>query len=504
MALTEPAQLYTAAQSRAIDRCAIEEHGLPGPLLMARAARAALRELLQRWPAPELLQVLCGPGNNGGDGLLLAVLAAGKAIPVKVYLVDGEPRSDDAKLALARLKGAGVTAMAFSTDVLETRGVVVDGMLGTGISGEPRAAYRAAISAINSMALPVMALDVPSGLDADTGAPASEVVHASATVSFISGKRGLYSAAGPDCAGERLLDDLEVPAEAYAAAGETVEVLSLEHELRKLPPLRPSTHKGAMGRCLILGGDRGMGGAVLLAAEAALRCGSGLLRVATRDEYVAPLLARTPEAMATPVRGYPEVQPLIPWADAVVVGPGLGSAPWGEQLLHAALNPAESDDRQPAPLLLDADALNLLARDANWQLPARAVITPHPGEAARLLGCSTADVQADRFAAVAALLERGPGAVLLKGHGTLVATNDATSSGISLCVDGNPGMASGGMGDVLSGMAGALLARGLEVGVALRLACVLHAAAGDAAAMRRGQTSLLASDLAAELGALLP
>ena len=496
MALTEPVALYTAEQSRAVDHCAITGHELPGTLLMARAARAAFRELLRRWPSPSLVQVLVGPGNNGGDGLLLALLADGRGIPTRIVLVDGEPRSDDAQRAMQRVRAAGLQVESFTPEALLAGGVLVDAMLGTGIEGPPRVAYATAIDAVNARGLPVLALDVPSGLNADTGACGAQVVRAAVTVSFITGKRGLYTGLGPDCAGERVLDDLEVPAAAYAAAGKTVELLRLEQVRGLLPPLAPSTHKGHLGRCLLIGGERGMGGAVLLAAEAALRCGVGLLRVATREEHVGPLLTRTPEAMATAVRGYSELEALLPWADTLIVGPGLGQEPWGEQMLSAALASGK-------PMLLDADALNLLAGhgsgDVSWTLPPDCIITPHPGEAARLLGVDPAVVQADRFAAGDALLAHGPGAVILKGHGSLVVTPDSTA----ICASGNPGMASGGMGDVLSGIAGALLAQGLTPAAAARLGCALHGEAADLAARERGQRTLLASDLAPRLGALL-
>lgn len=491
MAWHKPRRLYSAAESRAVDRCAIDRHGLPGILLMERAARAALRALLRRWPQPDLLQVLCGPGNNGGDGLFLAALARERGIEARVFLVDGEPRSDDARAAAGRAGAAGLEQRPFDAAALEPRGIVVDGMLGTGIRGAPRPAYAAAIAAVNALGRPLLALDVPSGVDGDSGAVAGEALRADLTVSFITAKRGLWTGLGPDHAGTRLLDDLDVPPAAFAAAA-GIEVLELARERAQLAPLASAAHKGHFGRCLLLGGERGMGGAVLLAAESALRSGLGLLRVATREEHLAPLLARRPEAMVSAVRGRPELEPLLDWADAIVVGPGLGQGPWGEQLLQAAL-------QAQRPLLLDADALNLLARDAGWTLPPGCLLTPHPGEAARLLGTQAAQVQGDRFAAAQRLAGRSRGAVILKGNGSLVAGSGA----LALCADGNPGMASGGMGDVLSGIGGALLAQGLAPEAAARLACVLHACAGDAAARERGPRALLASDLCAALGGLL-
>ena len=487
----QPRFLYTAEQSRAVDRCAIEEHGLPGPLLMARAARAAFERLLERVPQPELLQVLCGPGNNGGDGLLLAMLAQGRGIPVRVYLVDGPPRTDDARQAAARARRAGIAPRRFEAAALEARGVVVDAMLGTGIRGAPRAPYREAIAAVNASGAPVLALDVPSGVDADTGAVAAEAVRATWTLSFITAKRGLFTARGPQQAGARWVDDLAVPRAAFAAAGGACAVLALDEERRHIPGRALDAHKGHFGRCLLVGGDHGMGGAVILAAEGALRCGVGLARVATRAEHIAPLLARLPACMVSAVAHRNDIAPLLAWADAVVIGPGLGAAPWGEQMLHAALASAR-------PLLVDADALRLIAQRPS-PLPAGSVLTPHPGEAAALLGTSSAAIQADRCRAAATLARTYAATVVLKGQGSLVAGD----AGLAMSLSGNPGMASGGMGDVLSGIIGSFLAQGVPADAAARLGTELHAVAADRAAQRVGRIALLPMDVIAELGALL-
>jgi NAD(P)H-hydrate epimerase len=483
-----PLRLYTAAQSRAVDREAIDAHGLSGPQLMARAARAAFALLLAQQPEPgaepELLQVLCGPGNNGGDGLLLAMLARGRGIATRVLLIDGAPRSTDAIAAAARAESAGVELEHYQAGSLVDGGVIVDAMLGTGITGELRCEYREVIACVNAMQAPVLALDVPSGINSDTGAVCGAAVRASWTLSFITAKRGLYTGAGPEYAGACFFDDLEVPPEACAVAGECYDVLELDRELAFLPARLPGAHKGHFGRCLVIGGDYGMGGAIILAAEAALRTGAGLVRVATREAHVAAILARRPEAMVSAVDHRNALMPLLEWADAVVVGPGLGQDVWGEQMLHASLEVAK-------PLLLDADALNLLARQGPRSLPPGSVMTPHPGEAARLLGVGTGEVQDDRFAAAEQLAAVWAATVILKGNGSLL----AGSHRHALCLDGNPGMASGGMGDVLSGIAGGLLAQGMSAQQAAALALVLHAQAGDVAAASVGERALLATDL---------
>lgn len=488
--------LYTAEQSRAIDAYAIQSCQLPGPLLMARAARAAFARLLSKVPRPERVQILCGPGNNGGDGLLVAVLAKARGIPTRVFLVDGEPRTADAQAAATRARAAGILLEPFAVESLDDSGVAVDAMLGTGISGPLRPPYREAIERLDSLALPILALDVPSGIDADTGRVQGAAVRASWTISFITAKRGLFTAAGPDHTGELSLDDLEVPPVAYGAAtdlgGGVCDVMTLEAAAAALPTRFAAAHKGSFGRLLLVGGERGMGGAIILAAEAALRTGVGLVAAATRPEHVSALLARVPECMVSAVNHRNDLEHLLDWADAIAVGPGLGRQPWGEQMLRASLATGK-------PLLMDADALNLLGTRPTLSVPAGCVVTPHPGEAARLLGCSTQEVQADRFAAAAQLAKLGCGAVVLKGNGSLVASAD----GLALCAAGNPGMASGGMGDILSGIIGGLLAQGLSAAEAARLGTILHATAGDCAAHSVGQRGMLASDLIPHLGPLL-
>jgi NAD(P)H-hydrate epimerase len=488
-----PRRLYTAQQSRAVDRYTIDTLGVPGERLMARAARSAFELLLREVPQPHYLQVLCGPGNNGGDGLLLAVLAAGRGIDVRVLLVGGVPRSPDAVRAAQRAKSAGLELESFAEDLLETRGVIVDAMLGTGVDGPLREEYACAAAAVNKLELPVLALDLPTGVQADTGAVAGEAVRARWTVSFITAKRGLYTGAGPAHAGATHVAELGVPAEAFAVAGPAWDTLAMERELSGLSPRRGGVHKGDFGRCLLVGGDHGMGGALILAAEAALRCGAGLCRAATRGEHLAPLLARRPECMAVAVDYRGALEEHLAWASAIVVGPGLGQAPWAEQLLQLCLGA----DR---PLLLDADALNLIARWQAWPLPPGSVITPHPGEAARLLEVPVAEVQADRFAAAESLAQRYAAAVVLKGQGSLVVAEDSKA----LCLAGNAGMASGGMGDVLSGVIGALLTQGLSAAEAARLGTELHSSAADRAAQEQGTTALLAGDLLPVLGQLLP
>ncbi len=487
-------RLYTAAQTRELDRCAIRDQGIAGTTLMSRAATATFSALLRAWPEPERIQVLCGTGNNGGDGFLVADLAHRRGIPVSVLQV-GDPAkiSGDALLAREQALANGVKVGPFEKTPLLRTGVIVDAMLGTGLGGEVRDSYRQAIATVNGNSAPVVAVDIPSGLCSDTGRVLGLAVKADLTVTFIALKRGLFTLDAADHTGAIEFSDLNVPPEIYSQVDCDSYRLELSALLERLPERPATAHKGLYGTVLVVGGDYGMAGAAALAAEAALRCGAGLVRVATRPEHVAAIVARTPEAMPVGVVSGQDLQVLVDAADVLVVGPGLGQSPWSEQLLQVAAASGK-------PMVLDADGLNLLAggrvvaqpRRDNW------VLTPHPGEAARLLGCANAQVQADRFAAVRRLQETYGGVAVLKGNGSLVADGKQ----LLLSDYGNPGMASGGMGDVLSGVIGSLLAQHLPALEAAALGVCLHGAAADIAA-EDGQRGLLASDLAPHMRALL-
>ena len=488
-----PHSLYRAEQVRELDRIAIEELGIPGLTLMQRAGSAAFEALRRRWPRARRLGVLCGGGNNGGDGFVLARLAWEAGLTVSVWQVGDAGRTrGDALMARQQMEQAGLRAEPLDAGRLAACEVLVDGLLGTGLGGEVSGTWRAAIEAVNAAhdaGCGVLALDIPSGLHADTGAVLGAAVHADATITFIGLKLGLLTGLGPDCCGEVLFDDLDVPPETFARLQPSATRLSAPAAGEVLPPRRPCAHKGDFGHVLVVGGDHGMSGAARLAGEAALRCGAGLVSLATRPGHATAIGAARPELMCHGVEEALALRPLLRRASVLAIGPGLGRGAWGRDLLGAAL-------ASRLPLVVDADALNLLSADplerAQW------VLTPHPGEAARLLGCSSAEIQADRPAAVRALQRQYGGVVVLKGAGTLI----ADPNGIALCDAGNPGMASGGMGDVLTGVIAALLAQGLSPGEAARHGVCLHAAAADQAA-RDGQRGLLASDLFPHLRALL-
>ncbi|WP_070989122.1 bifunctional ADP-dependent NAD(P)H-hydrate dehydratase/NAD(P)H-hydrate epimerase [Halofilum ochraceum] len=465
----ESDRLYTAEGVRELDRRAIEDHGIRGYDLMVRAGRAAFRLLRLRWPRARRIAVYCGGGNNGGDGLVVARLAREAGFTVDLALAGDPDRLKGAagEAWRAWVDAGGASAALDAIDPAEAD-VIVDALLGTGLDRPVRGAIGTAIEAINGVAVPVLALDIPSGLQADTGAVMGIAVRAQATVTFIGHKRGLFTAAGPDWTGAVFSDDLDVPAAIYADEDPAIEVIGRDTVARMLPRHRPAAHKGDRGRVLVVGGDCGYAGAVRLAAEAALRAGAGLITVATRAAHAPALAAARPELMARGVEDpASELPALIEAADVVVAGPGLGAGDWGRAALAAI--------RQAAPerLLLDADALNIAAAEPG-KAPTPTIITPHPGEAGRLLGMETGAVQADRFAALEGLLDRYGCTVVLKGAGTLVGT---AGQGTALLPGARPELGVGGTGDVLSGLIAGLLSQGLSGHDAACTGVWLHAAA---------------------------
>ncbi len=477
------AALFDAAALRAV-----EAHGArvlgDAYAMMQRAGQAAWRELLAHWPQAQRIVVVCGPGNNGGDGYVLARHAreAGRNVVV-VQASSLAPRSELARRAAQDYADAGGATTLFD-DALPTADVVVDALFGIGLSREPDEQASALIDAIRAQPAPVLSLDVPSGVDADSGHAFASAVVAARTIEFIARKVGLCTGAALDHVGAMSLATLDLPSECFEEAEACAQRLTPRDLSRWLAPRARDSHKGRNGRVLCIGGDHGSGGAVLMCAEAALRGGAGLVDVATRERHIAPLLARLPEAMPREVDGADDLQPALEHADAIALGPGLGQGKWGHALYERAIASAK-------PLLLDADALNLLAAHP-FALSAEAVITPHPGEAARLLGVSTREVQRDRLAAAQSLCERYACVVVLKGAGTVVAAAHETPRVVAA---GNPGMAVGGMGDVLSGVIAALRAQGLDAFDAASAGALLHAAAGDAAAHEGGERGLIPSDL---------
>lgn len=452
-------------------------------VLMQRAGQAAWRQLLQRWPGARRIAVACGTGNNGGDGYVLALHALQAGRDVEVVRVAG-PASALAMRACAQFESLGGRCTD-ATGTFEHADLIVDAIFGIGLSRPPEGAAADLIAAINAVGKPVLALDVPSGVDAQCGNVAGVAVRATATLQLLAAHRGLVTGAAIDHCGELATDALGIDVERRDALAFALGADALVDWLR---PRARDSHKGSYGHVLCVGGDRGGGGAIALCAQAALRSGAGLASVATRAEHVPALIAARPEIMGHAVENAAALAALVERASVLAIGPGLARQAWGASLFDAAIDCGQ-------PLVVDADALNLLSQRPR-RLPPDAVVTPHPGEAARLLGCSTATVQSDRFAAAQSLVERFGCVVVLKGAGSIVAARDRKSQVITA---GNPGMAVGGMGDLLTGVIAALRAQGLPAFDAAACGALLHAVAGDDAAADGGERGLLPSDLLAHL-----
>lgn len=488
--------LYSVAETRDLEENALRT--LPGLQLMQRAARAALWQIRLAWPEVRQLLLVCGSGNNGGDGFLLAALGRDQGLETLVLEAGTRAASGDAARARSFAADCGLTFVQKPPDKIGPDCLLVDALLGTGFRGELRPDAAKWIDWMNAAPCPVVALDVPSGLNPDTGTAAG-CVRADMTVTFITDKRGFYTRGAAEFTGKVQPVSLDLPASLFAAVQPKVQLLSwdkAQHVIKR----PPDTHKNREGHTLITGGDRGMGGAVLLAAEAAMRAGAGLVSVASQPEHSLPILARRPEVMNHPVTSGLELRGLLGRYQYLVLGPGLGRSTWSEQLYQEVIQAGRA--RDDLHLVLDADALNILAAggprpNANW------IMTPHPGEAARLLGTSVHAVQSDRFAAAEKLHAEFGATVVLKGAGSLVAGGSKGACEIYVCPYGNPGLATAGTGDLLAGVLGALLAQGMNCRDACITGVMAHSLAGDAAAEDVGQPGLLAGDLLLPLARLL-
>ncbi len=473
-------QLYSVEQTRELDRVAIQQQGIAGIELMRRAGQAVFDQMLQRWPENSHISVFCGAGNNAGDGYVVARLALAKGFSVDVCsLVEPERLKGDAKTAYMDFIAAGGQYLSFDPQApLPANTVIVDALFGTGLDRPLCGEFFSAVEQINQSNCPVIAVDIPSGIQGDTGCVMGAAVKADVTVSFIGLKQGLFTGDAIDYCGRLVFSSLNIPPAVYQGIRPSAQLLRPS----ALPRRPHNSHKGVNGHVLLVGGDCGYSGAIRLAAEAALRAGAGLVSIATRSDHSHLLNLGCFEIMSHGVEDKAAFQPLLNMASVVVIGPGLGRSPWAEMLLQQALS-------SEAPLIIDADGLNLLAgrplqRD-NW------VLTPHPGEAARLLSVSTETINQNRFKAVEQLFHQYGGVSVLKGAGSLV------KSQFRLAVNptGNPGMASGGMGDVLAGLIGGLAAQGLPLNDAAEHAVYWHGKAADLAAAEAGERGLIASDL---------
>jgi len=506
-------KIVTAAQMHALDRRTVTEARIPGTVLMERAGEAVVKALEQRFGPlkGKTVTVLCGKGNNGGDGFVVARLVHRKRAKVRVLLLPAvSDLSRDAAVMYRRLiRAAGKSVIAwFKSDdsiraILASSDLVIDALLGTGLTSQVAGHYRAAIDLMNQSGRPIVAVDIPSGIQADSGSPLGAAVRASATVTFGLPKLGLYQGAGIDHAGKVYLADIGIPS-TYVDAIESQTLLLTNETVRQvLPARRLSAHKGIFGHAGIIAGSVGKTGAAALAAQAALRMGAGLVTVAIPNSVNDVLEAKLLEVMTLPLpetkartlarSSLHRILPFIHARTAVAIGPGLSTHPETVELVQSLMKHLDR------PSVLDADALNAIAGRASLLTECKTppVLTPHPGEMARLeVGATAQSVNADRIG-IARRFARERGVFLvLKGARTVIARPDAL---VAICPTGNPGMATAGTGDVLTGMLVGLLAQGVPAWDAACAAAYVHGAAGDLAAQKLGAVGMIARDLIAHI-----
>ncbi|MBI2962368.1 MAG: NAD(P)H-hydrate dehydratase [Deltaproteobacteria bacterium] len=513
--LEDRGRLYVVSsdEMRGMDRRTIEL-GTPGEVLMERAGALAVEVLRERFATAlrRGVVVVAGKGNNGGDALVMARHLRRRRAKVEVFLAAGADEfGGDARTQWLRWTRAGGRAreiggaggLAALAAAAGRAGVVVDGLFGTGLRGGLDERSRAIVATLNASSAPILAVDVPSGLDADRGVALGDAVQATLTVTFAYPKIGLLVHPGAELAGEVVVVDIGIDPRALAEVAPRQRLLTPRAVAAALPPRAPDGHKGSYGHVLVLAGAVGKSGAALLCARGALRGGAGLATLAAPAPALGPVLAHTPELMTEPLADHdggwafssddqPRLLRLFDGKSAAVFGPGVGTSPLARALTEWLIGAS------PLPLVIDADGLNCLAGQVGWLKHKRCpiVLTPHPGEMARLLAGSPGEVQADRIGSARRLATTYDAVVVLKGARTVIAAPDGV---VSINPTGNPGMASGGMGDALAGLIGSLLAQGLAPAEAAEAAAFWHGAAADRVAARRGQAGLLATDVIEEL-----
>jgi hydroxyethylthiazole kinase-like uncharacterized protein yjeF len=501
---------------READRVTIERIGLPGVVLMENAGTAVSKAILERYGGAGRIVVLCGKGNNGGDGFVVARHLRSRGAQALLLGRRDEVRGD-ARTHMLACEGSGgrVREVPDSAAWQAVRGEVaaadllVDALLGTGLKSSPRGLLREGVEALVERAaagVPVVAVDVPSGVLSDGGATDGPAAQATLTVTFAAPKRGHVLPPSSERTGELVIADIGIPSETLASVGSSLSLLEDSDAVEAFPPRGASSHKGLFGHVLVVAGSVGKTGAAILAAGGALRSGAGLVTVATPASCLTQVAAGFAEAMTEPlpetptgglsVEAFDRVATLAGERDAVVLGPGVGQDPSTVELVLELVR------RCPVPLVVDADGLNALAAvsregrsEALRGRAATTILTPHPGEMSRLVGLPTTDVQVARVETAQALARETAAVVILKGHRTVIAGPDGRAA---VNPTGNPGMATGGTGDVLSGVVGALVAR-LEAWKAATAAAFVHGRAGDLAAEAIGQAGLLAGDLSGAL-----
>jgi NAD(P)H-hydrate epimerase len=485
---TPAEKLYTADQVRQLDSCAINQHGIPGYELMKRAGSVVFETAVSRYPDARQWAVICGSGNNAGDGYVVAKLAKQAGKDVALYaLRPYEALSGDALTAAQEYVQSGGEVNAWTPSEEYKPDLVIDALLGTGLDRAVEGDYAEAISWMNAQKCPGIAVDIPSGLNADTGQVMGQAFNALCTITFIGLKRGLFTSDGPDCAGEVVFNKLDIPGRVYLSEPNSGFIIREKFLAHRLAPRKRNSHKGTFGHVLVVGGAAGMAGAVRLAGEAALRTGAGLVSIATDPAHASYLNLNRPELMVSGVGNEAELGGLIDKASVLAVGPGLGTDSWAVGMFNACI----SND---SPLVVDADGLNILAKNPctrdDW------ILTPHPAEAGRLLQTDSETIQNNRVEAAIGIAKKYQAVVALKGCGTVLAAQDGS---YAICPLGNPGMATAGSGDVLTGVIASFLGQGMNTWDAAAAGVVAHAMAGDRAAAMLGERGLVAGDIVESL-----
>jgi hydroxyethylthiazole kinase-like uncharacterized protein yjeF len=502
-------RVLSVAEARAFDRRAVDELGVPELVLMENAALGVVDALTARFPAAERIGVVCGPGNNGADGFAVArqLLTRGYAVTTVVAALGGRlGAAAERQLGILRALGHVPVELAEGFEEselapLESCDVLVDALFGLGLTRPLAGDWARLVLSLVGRA-PIVAVDLPSGLDADRAAPIGPATAADLTVTFVAPKPVHVLDPACDACGEIVVADLGLPFEADAGPG-SLHLLLAEELGRALPRRPAAAHKGSFGHVLLVAGSAGKAGAMVLAARAAVAGGAGLTTVATPGPLVEALVVGCPEAMSLPssataagtlsLRALPGLVEAAAARSVLAIGPGLGRDPETDELVRRLVAEVA------VPLVLDADALNAFAGRLDDLASRRtpAVLTPHPGELARLLGTSVEAIQADRLGAAREAARRAGALVALKGRRTVVAAPDGEAW---VNPTGGPAMASGGSGDVLTGLIAARLAQDDAAEFAATLSVHLHGLAGDFAAARLGLPAVPAGELLADLG----
>lgn len=479
-----PEELYLSDTVRQGEKRVAELLGISMYKLMERAGESVFSVIQQRYEHCRHILVVTGTGNNGGDGYVVARLALASGYKVTLWQVGSSQKiSGDARSAEQLFRSAGGKVHEPNFELDDSIELIVDGILGTGLTGKLREYAESVITTLNKSSCPIISIDVPSGLDSDTGRQLGTTVKANATVTFIALKRGLVTAQARSNVGELLFAGLSID-EAFSDHNAPNALLTSARWRDRLKARAQDSHKGSHGRLLVVGGADGMSGAAYLAAAASLRSGTGLLASIVHQSSCFPMRSLLPEAMVSDVE---QLSERLDWCTSICLGVGLSRLDWGKHAYDEVMSRAYN-----VPKVIDADGLYWLAQDdLDARMIVNTVITPHPGEAAMLLNCSAKDVETDRYLSVEKLCQKYQCVTVLKGAGTLISDGKKTV----VCHAGNAGMATGGMGDVLAGVISSLLAQGYKPIDAAILGSVIHSMAADHNASKYGQVGMMASDV---------